>query len=732
MTYLPKKGRRLRQVQRQKMSMKKITMAISFAALGGAVLFILNNLGTSDTAMAAAGKDGTKTISAANTIVNEFTTLSSNVSAGGTSLTVASSSLNANGRFSAGLASGDLVMIIQMQGATISTADNAAYGAVSSYGNCGLYEFASVSAVPNATTITLATGLKNSYTSAGKVQVVRVPRYTTLTINAGGSISTSDWDGSKGGIVAIEAASTVTINGSINVNGKGFRGGVIEQHADMPGGHTIYRSTSDNEGAEKGESIAGYQSSYTNGRYGRGAPANGGGGGNAHNASGGGGANGGVVASWTGMGTPDTSVSSWKTAWNLESVGFASTSSSGGGRGGYAYSANAKNPLTVGPNNATWGGDSRYNVGGYGGRPLDYSGGRIFMGGGGGAGDSNDGTGTSGADGAGIVFLLVKGNVTGTGTIYANGDNGSTTSGPLGWDGTGGGGGGGAVVIYHYSGAASSISIQAKGGTGGNQNLTGDPEAEGAGGGGGGGFVAITGSPAISINVTGGSQGSTNSTSVSSFTPNGGTKGGSGTSNGTAPTNPYSSANPLPVVLRSFKVEPAEGVAMISWETASEKDNDYFIIEKSTDGFNYHEVCRESGAGNSSSIKAYRKIDSSPSEGTSYYRLTQVDFNGKNETFNPVALQMGKITVQSELKLNKIAPNPFTDEFTISVNNPENTNMAIELFTQEGRKVWEGSQQLDRGSQMLVVHPEIEQKGVFIVRISSAEGLSSSARIIRN
>jgi len=145
------------------------------------------------------------------------------------------------------------------------------------------------------------------------------------------------------------------------------------------------------EGAEKGEGIAGNQivyDSFNDGgaRYGKGAPANGGGGGNGHNAGGGGGANAGDIASWkNGIGNPDVSNGNFITAWALDTSYSVITSASGGGRGGYTSLSNNLNELTSGPNNALWGGDQRSDNGGLGGRPLDYSTGKLFLGGGGGA-----------------------------------------------------------------------------------------------------------------------------------------------------------------------------------------------------------------------------------------------------------------------------------------------------------------------------------------------------------
>ncbi len=176
---------------------------------------------------------GAYTVTATNAVLNEFTTLTANASAGATSITVASSTMNSHSRFSGNLAAGELVMIIQMQGATMTTSSttSSTWGAISAYNSAGKYEFDQVASVPNSTTINLVSALKNSYTSSGNVQIVRVPRYTNFTINSGASVTTDAWNGSTGGIVAIEADSNTTINGTINVNGLGFRGGNVQQNS---------------------------------------------------------------------------------------------------------------------------------------------------------------------------------------------------------------------------------------------------------------------------------------------------------------------------------------------------------------------------------------------------------------------------------------------------------------------------------------------------------------------
>lgn len=503
------------------------------------------------------GKDGPRTISA-STIVNEYTTLSSNASTGNTTINVAASSLNANGRFSGNLQPGDLILIIQMQGATINgtlvgiagVPNDATWGSVISYGNCGNFEYLEVASVPNATSITFTCGLQNNYTSSGRVQIIRVPRYTSLTVNSPGVLTGQTWNGSTGGVVVAEILGNTIVNagGSISANALGFRGGVNTENNDVFGGG-FYSSINNDEGAEKGEGIAGYQGDYDvyGGRYGRGSAANAGGGGTAHNSGGGGGANGGAVALWTGNGNPDISVAGWINAWNQEAAGFSGTSSSGGGRGGYTFSsANQNATLATGaPGAAGWGGDLRRVNGGLGGRPLDYSTGKLFLGGGGGAGDQNDGDGGFGGRGGGLVLLINYGTISGSGNITANGQNGfnaDNSSPPLtgysGIDAAGGGGSGGTVVLKS-AGAITAITINANGGNGGNQNFaagglaspTYNP-AYGPGGGGGGGYIAIS-NGVVTRTTNAGNNGTTNSSGLTEFPPNGATIGGLGTNNAT-------------------------------------------------------------------------------------------------------------------------------------------------------------------------------------------------------
>ena len=98
----------------------------------------------------------------------------------------------------------------------------------------------------------------------------------------------------------------------------------------------------------------------------------------------------------------------------------------------------------------------------------------------------------------------------------------------------------------------------------------------------------------------------------------------------------------LPIELISFNAKKHEDNVQIYWETASEINNDYFIVERSFDGVHFSPISRINGAGNSTHIINYSIEDQDYVNGINYYRLTQVDFNGDESISKIVAVDMTK------------------------------------------------------------------------------------------
>lgn len=484
------------------------------------------------------GKDGAYTVTGSGEVLNKYSPVTADIVIG--SSTVAAV-LNATVM---PLCAGDLIMVYQAQGAAINTVSAVSYGNITNYNSAGLYEFKYVQSV-TGNVITTQTSFTNSYQYAGKVQVIKVPQYTGLTINAGAGIVCTPWKDTViastvyrlGGMVVIHAAN-IDNNGTISSAGSGFRGGTIYFNSGLYTGVTQFVSSSFTNGAEKGEGIAGAQNDYDllGGRYCMGAPANGGGGGNSHNSGGGGGANGNNGNPYSGEGVMIANPANPLAAWTLSSwyiVNGALANSSGGGHGGYSWGNANANALIQGPGNTAWNGDTRREAGGIGGKPLPNINAetRIYFGGGGGAPEANNYATYSGANGGGIIYLIATGGITGTGLVNANGNAASNTNTLCSCDGAPGGGAGGSIVIK--TGAlAPAQNISANGGNGGTQltlNSPGDQtiESEGPGGGGGGGFVALS-SNAVIPSILGGINGSSLSGAVTEFPCNGATSGATG------------------------------------------------------------------------------------------------------------------------------------------------------------------------------------------------------------
>lgn len=680
-------------------------------------------------------------------ILNRYSALASTATAGSLSITVADISElagsysfpgAANPYTTDAIAQGDLVMIIQMQGADIITTDDASYGTITEYNGAGNYEFRTVFNV-SGNTILLCENLSNTYTQSGRSrsQVVRVPRFNNFLVGNAATITGKGWDGLSGGIVAVEANGTVTVDGLISANGLGFRGGVDDRNNSSASGGaavTLYRTTVTTTTATKGEGIAGNASDYNtylNGANGRGAPANGGGGGNGHNAGGGGGANAarfGSLLPWNGTGIKNTSGTGWATAWNFESANFATDTSVGGGRGGYSFSNSNQDALVLGPGNSSWGGDRRQIVGGLGGRPLDYSGSTLlFLGGGGGAGDGNNNASGNGGNGGGIVFILANTQVDGTGTITANGQNGHNTTGSN-IDAAGGGGGGGAVVVLSNIGI-SNISVTANGGKGGDQ-LTLSGEAEGPGGGGGGGYIASS-HTGFSRTANGGTNGISHSAHITEFTPNGATIGASGTIASRTYFN-VQSCDPigfvLPIQLISFQAIQQPDATLLKWVSQEEINFSHFELEMSTDGHTFHTIALIFAKENPGATQTYQyKDQSAPSRTISYYRLKMIDKDGQFRYSQTRIVRWDNSVAISSLR---IFPNPATNTARVSLPAEwQNKAVQFEIIDLSGKTIQR--QQLDNSNAVENIGIHSLAKGIYIVRIRCGD-ITIQGRIVKN
>ena len=183
----------------------------------------------------------------------------------------------------------------------------------------------------------------------------------------------------------------------------------------------------------------------------------------------------------------------------------------------------------------------------------------------------------------------------------------------------------------------------------------------------------------------------------------------------------------LPVTLVSFEVKSQGKEASINWVTASEHNNDYFTVERSANGVDFEILATIAAAGYKSSEAFYSLIDEQPLNGTSYYRLTQTDFDGTSETFKIVSLSL--LSTTTEFNVN---PNPSNGyDMTLSITDAMHDEILVVLYDFMGQQVYSKIVVLDNGSVVIAIDPyEQLAKGVYMVIGSSDESVYKKKLII--
>jgi len=605
-----------------------------------------------------------------------------------------------------GVSIGDVLLVVQMQGAQINSSNANSYGGNAgtgsgylSNGNLAAGNMEYVVAANNVPvgggTLNLVSGLTRAYSNKAfgadgqyTYQVIRVPVYYNISLSA--TILAPRWNGSTGGVLVLNATHDIQMNGyTIDASGLGFRGGGGRAFSGSGSGTSAdyITSASSNANGGKGEGFAGTPKylnnnntfldvssfeGYPNGSYGRGAPGNAGGGGtdgnpasnNDENTGGGGGANGGT-----------------------------------GGGGGNAWSSNKTS----------------------GGRPganfSQASASRLVMGGGGGAGTTNNGTGTpgsglasSGGAGGGVIILSAN-TISGTGAIKANGAN---SNGTVRNDGSGGGGGGGSVLIYVATGSLSNIAVSAKGGNGGSNQVSPAGDSHGPGGGGGGGVVYSNSTLGVTSSVAGGSAGTTNGNS----TYYGATSGTSGikTQNISSAQVPAFPVNCTVLAAGSLSLEAAQanGMVTVNWNAGNEINIQEYIVEKSLDGTLFSKIGSLPYQPGSGLTNRYGYTDNSalPTGSNIYYRVLQVGQTGNSVYSNTVAVKVNATAA----KLS-VYPNPAKESVTVSFVSNTRGDISLKLFDLKGAIVWQKQQQANTGVNTLQIDKiSVLPNGIYLLQ----------------
>jgi hypothetical protein len=178
----------------------------------------------------------------------------------------------------------------------------------------------------------------------------------------------------------------------------------------------------------------------------------------------------------------------------------------------------------------------------------------------------------------------------------------------------------------------------------------------------------------------------------------------------------------LPIELLYFTAKQSGTKVKLDWATATEQNNDYFVVERSQDGTNFTEVFRKKGAGNSVNTLYYNGFDNMPLEGVSYYRLKQVDYDAK---FKYSEIQSVNVKFDPAEVGIKIYPNPAIDnKFTVDYTIEKADKIEVYFYNSIGqllhKEVWPTNKGINTKE---FYFPDVSE-GMYIIELKSSDGKS--------
>ena len=138
----------------------------------------------------------------------------------------------------------------------------------------------------------------------------------------------------------------------------------------------------------------------------------------------------------------------------------------------------------------------------------------------------------------------------------------------------------------------------------------------------------------------------------------------------------------IPVELTSFVANIADGTIILNWITATELNNSGFKIERMSN--TWEKIGFVTGNGTSTEVSTYTFVDNQPTQGKSYYRLKQIDFDGSFEYSNTIEVDF---SLPIDFSLEQNYPNPFNPNTKISWQSPVSSHQTLKVYNILGKEV---------------------------------------------
>jgi Pregnancy-associated plasma protein-A/Secretion system C-terminal sorting domain len=182
----------------------------------------------------------------------------------------------------------------------------------------------------------------------------------------------------------------------------------------------------------------------------------------------------------------------------------------------------------------------------------------------------------------------------------------------------------------------------------------------------------------------------------------------------------------LAVDLLNFEGIKGNKNVKLRWKTASEKNNDYFIIEKSRDGQTFEDLAKVTSQGASSDVLNYETLDNAPVAGMNYYRLKSVDKGGKVATSKVVS-----VAFVEKIKLT-VYPNPTTvSKINVELTSDRDERIDFEVVDIVGKTVHTMSQNVTNGLNTIAFDNLTVSKGIYFIRAKQNGIVTEVVRFVR-
>ena len=183
---------------------------------------------------------------------------------------------------------------------------------------------------------------------------------------------------------------------------------------------------------------------------------------------------------------------------------------------------------------------------------------------------------------------------------------------------------------------------------------------------------------------------------------------------------------PVPVTLSSFKGEKQGSKNLLTWTTASEQNNKGYELQRSANGENFSTIAFVSSRavnGNSNAALSYYYSDEKPFSGNNYYRLKQLDFDGKS-TLSNVVLIKGAGT--NSIVLSSVYPNPARNQLNVILSAPTNDRVSLVVTDVAGKVVMQQATQLQSGDNYLKLNVSGLLSGTYMIKAVCNNGCQTA------